>query len=253
MLNRMATALFKPRILAKYLADKMYYPIMFLVLMLLISIAPFSLALKNGYAILPNEYDLIKEAISSTAGEVKIEAGKMSKSNDYMLKTQYFIYTFDSPNLSLMSTVVNITASEIEVYEYGIRINTKPHNLDNLCLNQDASAEDIFEFSYLVYNFIKETEPRVKVMFAIYTIIDELIYVVALLLIFYIVGAFINPIVRKKFRLYLIIYSLCAFYLFNALSRLVDIEVLSYVGLAYSFVVYYKALKAIVKIEVRKG
>lgn len=253
MLNRMSTALFRPRLLAKYLADKFYYPILFLVLMFLIGIAPYSLVLKNGHAIFPSEYDLIKEAIYSTSGEVNISNGELSKTSGYMLKTEYFIYTFNEVEPSIMNTVVNITATDIEVYEYGIRVSKKNHNLDNLSLNQNASEEDIFEFSYLVYNFMLEIEPKVKVLYVAYTLFDELIYTIALILIFYVLGSFINPIVKKRFRLYLVIYSLCSFYLFNAISRLFDFEILTYIGIIYSFVVYHMSLKTIVKIEVRKG
>ncbi len=253
MLNRMSTALFKPRLLAKFLGDKIYFPFLFLFLIFLIGIAPYSLDLKNGSAIFPNEYEQISQAIYNTQGSVALSDGKIVKTDGYYLKTEYFIYTFGENGPSFMSTVVNIKANEIELYGYGVRLKRISHNLDNFSLNPNADKDDIFNFSHLVYNFVKEAETNVKIAYATYTFVIELFQMLMLILLFYIVGAFINPIVKQRFRLYYIIYSLCAYFIFKSFSLLFGIELLSYIGLVYSFVIYYKALKAIVKIEVRKG
>ena len=67
-------------------------------------------------------------------------------------------------------------------------------------------------------------------------------------------GNLINPMIKGRFKWTIVfICNVSLFYLLNAFAGFLGYEILSVIGLLYTYFVYNRALKAIVKIEVRKG
>lgn len=252
MIERIATVLFKPRTTARFIIDKAYRVISYFFIMLILSILPMLNLIKNGVVIDHNEYRLLTEAIRDTNGSLLVDNGVTNASEDFYIRTGLYNFAFDKVNYSDSKYNVIISNNTYKLYLYGFELKSGIIELNNMFINKDSNLEDISEFTSVLYSTIYDNSLIIKISYVVNGAISLVLRVLFFLIAFYFIGSFINNRVIGKFRWIIAVYSLFPYLIINAFATLLGFSVLSFLGLVYSYVSYAVALKAIVKIEVRK-
>ena len=250
--ERITIVLFKSHFTAKYIAEKMYKTLFYFFIMLVIALLPTICLFKDGVVISKNEYSLMEEAIRSSNGSLISQNGTIINDNFY-ISTSLYNYAFGYDDYNTQKFNVIIEDGHFNIYTYGIRVARGNIELDDLKIDKDASSKEISLLTSKLYNVVYENSLNI---ISAYVVVNSLIFILKVILfvvIFYFLGNLINPMIKGRFRWTIVLYAMFPYLLFNAFAGFLGYEFLSAIGLLYTYFVYSKALKAIVKIEVKKG
>lgn len=252
MLERITTALFRPKGLFKYLPDRMYKVILIFLFVLAVAMTPTLCLLKNGTPITALEYSYIEESIKESEGGLVIKNGNIILS-DLIITTNLYHYGFNSD--AYKNDYFNIIfedSNNVSIYAYGIKLKSKEVSIKDMEINKLSSSEEIMVLSSLLYNIVYESKDVIiacyVVINCIFLLIESLVYIGLL----YFVGYLINKMVKGRFKLILCIYSLIPYLLFEAFAGFLGYEILSYIGVIISYFAYQKSISIITRIEYKR-
>lgn len=252
MLERITTALFRPKGLFKYFTDRMYKVILTFLIMLIIAMMPILCLLKNGTPITVKEYSYIEESIKESSGSLIINDGIII-SSDLTITTDLYHYGFNSD--SYKNDYFNIIfedANNVSIYAYGIKLKSLEVNIKDIKINKSSSSEEIMELSSILYNTVYESKDVIiscyVIINCIFILLESIIYIALL----YLVGFLINKMVKGRFKLILCIYSLIPYLIFEAFAGFLGYEILSYIGVIISYFAFQRSISIITRIEYKR-
>lgn len=252
MLERITTVLIKPHFIAKYLTEKIYKSLIYFFIMLLVALLPTICFLSNGLAVSSDEYTLMEDSIRESKGSLVIENGKIINNNFY-ITTDLYHYAFSADDYYQSKFNVIIEDNNYTIYAYGLKVSKGEIAFDNLNVSKDASIDDISLLTKKLYNIVYDNNFNIV---SAYVIVNSILFILkslVILVIFYFLGSLINPMVKGRFKWTIDLYAMIPYFLFTAFEGFLGYSILNLIGLLYSYFAYSRALKAIVKIEVRKG
>lgn len=252
MFERITIVLFKSHFTAKYIAEKIYKTLFYFLIMLVIALLPTICLFKDGVVISKNEYSLMEEAIRNSNGSLISQNGKIINDN-FSISTNLYNYAFSYDDYDAQKFNVIISDGTFNIYTYGIRVASGNIEFDDLKIDKNASSKEIGLLTSKLYNVVYENDLNIISSYIIFNSLIFILKVFLYIVIFYFLGNLINPMIKGRFRWTIVFYAMFPYLLFNAFAGFLGYEFLSAIGLLYTYFVYNKALKAIVKIEVKKG
>lgn len=252
MFERITIVLFKSHFTAKYIAEKMYKTLFYFFIMLIIALSPTICLFKDGVVISKNEYYLMEEAIRNSNGSLISQNGKIINDNFY-ISTNLYNYAFSYDDYDTQKFNVIIEDGTFNIYTYGIRVASGNIELGDLKIDKNASGKEISLLTSKLYEVVYENDLNIISAYIILNCFIFILKVILFVVIFYFFGNLINPMIKGRFKWTIVLYAMFPYLLLNAFAGFLGYEILSVIGLLYTYFVYNRALKAIVKIEVRKG
>lgn len=251
MLERITTALFRPKRLFQYLSDRMYKVILIFLFMLILSITPILCLLKDGSPINSLEYSYIEESVKGSNGSLIIKDGNIISSN-LSITTDLYHYGFSLDDYKYDYFNILFDDNKVYIYAYGIKIKDFNLILQDMEINSASTSEEIKVLSRILYNTVYDNK---NVILSVYVIISCILYIlesIVYIILLYLVGFLINKMVKGRFRLILCIYSLIPYLLFETFAGFLGYEILSYIGVIISYFAYQKSMSIITRIEYKR-
>lgn len=253
MLERITTVLLRPHFTAKYIAEKMSKTLFYFFIMLIIALSPTICLLKDGIVISSDEYSLMEESIRNNKGNLVIENGIINASPEFYIRTNSYNYAFLDKNYNGNRFNVIINDGFYDVYTYGIKVSSGKVILDDMIIDASSSSDEISKLTSSLYNIVYDNSMKIKTAYVITNSISFVFEFLAVVIIFYFLGSMINPIIKGRFRWTIVLYTMIPYLLFKAFAGFLGYDILSLLGLLYTYFAYYRAMKAVIKIEVKKG
>lgn len=261
MLERLNTCLLHPKFIGKYISDKAGRIFLyFLLLIVLVSVPTFfSLYYPIGIPTsVRNSLISQIEAKSFTANDT-FNNDTLNNETKFSITTGNYVFNFgDSEAKSTFSNIFfDFRTSEVDIYVGGQKImhilyegkGLQSFSFSQIKLTNVVQADafiHLLEYSYQQFAYL-------EVPFEIFTTVLGIAFlVVAIALMMYLFSGFINPGVPGKFRMKICFYSTTIFLICDLFGVLFGFAVLDFVGMILSYIYLNLALRAIVRVEVKK-
>lgn len=254
MLKRISTVLFNHRFIATYVTDKLWQVILFLMFLCALVSLPSIATLSNASLIDPSEKIELAGLLGELEGDMVFKNGELTIEAPCALQTSSYIYSFDAGSVS-SKIVFHFGKDKLSIVEYGLIVNSKSYTelgITDFVISNDATSAMVYTMIDMVEQTAQGTLGMMKTILIVVDFFTNILIYLVYLGIFYLIGAKINPLVGGKFRFIIAAYSLTPAFIFDILAKISYLSLFSYIGLVYAVIAYYRALKAIIKIEVKK-
>lgn len=259
MFERISVSLFHPRMIGKFINDKMRNVIFYFLFLTLVATLPSIMLIISERGVGAEFEKYFIEQISKSETKNLTFENKKLTGDSYTLKYANYIFVFGDPEYSggVFEIVFMYLEDEIKVLQQGITVNTtKYEDLEIGDFTLSAVREGIVTAQYRLTSLLNygydSLRPLMIPVQIITTIFVNIIMFSFMICIIYFFSRGINPGVTNKMRLKICIYSMTWVLIISAIAGLYGLTSLLFIAIIIPYIFVMKALSSIVKIEVKK-
>lgn len=254
MIKRISTALFKPQFVARYITDKLWVIILYFVFFCGMLTLPTIASNHNASLIDGEERAELADLLKELDYDIVFTNGVMA-ADSVVIQTNSYIYAFGRSGVS-SKIVFHFGETKLSIIEFGFVMASKTYEeigLTNTVINSSNALASSYQLVDAIYDVADNHLGAMKTLVAVYGFFSNVVNYLFITLILYLLGFFINNQVRGLIRYKIVLYSLIPLFLFDMFTFMSGKGIFHYIGVFYSVFVYFKALRAIVKIVYKKG
>lgn len=261
MLERISISFFRPKLIGKFLSDKMYVVIAYFCFLFAFVSIPSIMQLSN----VPNlsSYDqteLIYDFKIAEESKLSFEENKLVGTEKEIYKGNGMILAFNTDQVenAKNSVVFLFEETSASIYYAGFKIKTyayssmsfKDFSLTDVQANKVVGVDNLFTIINHLYQGLNS---YLIPMSSIMIVVRAAIYYAIVVIILLFLTANINPAVNSMtFRLKICIYAVTILAVMEVFSILLSFRYLYYLGIILAYFAASKALRSIVRIEIKR-